>query len=534
MNSEFTLKANLVDINGRKTTATQIKVSNGCIQSIEEIFEVVDTYILPGFIDAHVHIESSLLTPSSFARLAVMHGSVATVSDPHEIANVLGVAGVEYMLDNAAQVSFKFFFGAPSCVPATQFETAGAELNSDEVSTLLQNERIYYLSEMMNYPGVINHDAEVYKKINASHSAGKPIDGHAPGLRGADLEKYLKAGISTDHECFTLEEALEKLALGMKILIREGSAARNFQALHPLLEKHANNLMFCSDDKHPDSLLLGHINDLVVRAISLGYNLYDVLQVACINPVEHYKLPIGLLKTGDSADFIVVKNLEDFEVLQTYIGGDCVFNHGTSRISHTVSTIINNFRTEPIQESEIKHEPKSIQEVIECLEGQLVTDCLLVPKEQLKPSNDYLKLVLVNRYFKARPAVAYIKNFGLKKGAIASTVAHDCHNIIAVGVSDQEITKAINLVIAEKGGLVACDKDESKTLALPIAGLMSDMDAFEVADLYKKLDDYTKTDLGSELNAPFMSLSFMALLVIPHLKLSDKGLFSGDTFSFVN
>ncbi len=534
MSKSFSVKANLVDIERRKIIPSQIQVSNGIIQSIVEIQEAFDNYILPGFIDAHVHIESSLLPPSSFARLAVNHGTVATVSDPHEIANVLGISGVEYMLDNAAQVPFKFFFGAPSCVPATQFETAGAELNSDEVNTLLQDKRIFYLSEMMNYPGVINQDKEVYEKIKGAHAVGKPIDGHAPGLRGMDLEKYINAGISTDHECFTLEEALEKLALGMKILIREGSAARNFEVLHPLLDKHASNLMFCSDDKHPDGLLLGHINDLVVKSINLGYNLFDVLQVACVNPVKHYKLPVGLLKTGDSADFIVVKNLENFEVLQTFIGGDCVFNFGACSISQMTISVINNFQVEPINESEIIHEPKSVQEVIECLEGQLVTGCLLVPREKLVPSNDFLKLVVVNRYSNAKPAIAYIKNFGLERGAIASTVAHDSHNIIAVGISDEEITNAINLVIAEKGGLVASHKDECIILALPIAGLMSDKDAYEVADLYTQLDEYAKTRLGAKLKAPFMSLSFMALLVIPHLKLSDKGLFSGDAFSFVN
>lgn len=534
MSHNYHIKSNLVDIESRRIYPVEMFIENGVIIKIETISETLSTYVLPGFIDAHVHIESSLLTPSSFARLAVKHGTVATVSDPHEIANVLGIAGVNYMLEDGAKVPFKFFFGAPSCVPATFFETAGAVINAQEVNQLMQDERILYLTEMMNYPGVIHGDKEVLQKIAHAQAAGKPIDGHAPGLRGHELDLYIKSGISTDHECYTLDEALEKLQKGMKVIIREGSAARNFDALHPLLESYASQVMFCSDDKHPDGLLLGHINDLVVKSIALGYNLFDVLTVACINPVKHYKLPVGLLKVGDAADFIVVNNLDTFEVLQTYIAGHCVYNQGQLNISHIVSETPNNFEATPLKVSELEHAPKEIQEVIECYDGQLVTRSLLVKREDLLPSNDCLKLVVINRYQKAKPAIAYIKNFGLEMGAIASSVAHDSHNIIALGVNDEEIVGAINLVIGAKGGLAACHQNLSYILPLPVAGLMSNDDAFEVSKKYTELDAFSKSTLKAKLKAPFMSLSFMALLVIPHLKLSDKGLFSGDTFSFVN
>jgi adenine deaminase len=534
MNEKFSIKSNLIDLENRNIRPVKISISNGNIESIETLNETLETYVLPGFIDAHVHIESSLLPPSSFARLAIKHGTIATVSDPHEIANVLGVIGVNYMLEDAAKVPFKFFFGAPSCVPATFFETAGAVINAQEVNQLLQDERILYLTEMMNYPGVIYREEEVLQKIAYAQAAGKPIDGHAPGLRGHDLDLYIKAGISTDHECFTLDETLEKLQKGMKVIIREGSAARNFDTLHPLLGKYISQLMFCSDDKHPDSLLLGHINELVVKSIALGYNLFDVLTVACVNPVKHYKLPVGLLRVGDPADFIIVNQLERFEVLETYVNGLCVYNGEANKIPHASPTIINNFRVEPIPVSDLLHTPKEIQEVIECLDGQLVTGSLKVPAAEILPSNDYLKIVVVNRYETAKPAIAYIKNFGLTQGAIASSVAHDSHNIIAVGVNDKAICQAINLIIQSKGGLSACNDSQELILPLPIAGLMSNEDAYDVADRYTKIDNFSKQILGASLKAPFMSLSFMALLVIPHLKLSDKGLFSGDTFSFVN
>jgi adenine deaminase len=527
------ISGQFIDILGRRIFPARVEVLDGKIASITEVAEAPQHYILPGFVDAHVHIESSLLAPSEFARMALTHGTVATISDPHEIANVLGVAGVHFMIENGKKVPFYFHFGGPSCVPATAFETAGAALDAKEVDELLQHPDIYYLSEMMNFPGVLYDDAEVMQKIQAAHRLGKPVDGHAPGLTGAALQKYVHAGISTDHECFTLHEAEEKLALGMKILIREGSAARNFDTLIPLLPKHFGQLMFCSDDKHPDSLLLGHINQLVARALQLGNDLFEVLQVACINPLQHYGMRHGSLRVGDSADFIVVENFTEVKVLQTYIVGNLVAQDGKCHFAGVPINCLNQFIAQPISVGDIAFSPAALEPVIVCLEGQLITNREEVPAADCHAGNDCLKLVVLNRYTSEAPAIAFIKNFGLKEGAIAGSVAHDSHNIIAVGTTDADLCKAINLVIAHKGALVACNEKEQKVLPLPLAGLMSDKEAWQVAEAYTELDDFSKNILGSTLQAPFMSLSFMALLVIPHLKLSNRGLFDGDSFSFV-
>jgi adenine deaminase len=527
------IEAHLVDIPKRSIYPVAISFEQGVIQSIAPIASAPELYVMPGFVDAHVHIESSLLVPTEFARIALVHGTVATISDPHEIANVLGIKGVEFMIENGNQSPLYFNFGAPSCVPATIFETAGAALSPEEVGELMQREEVLYLSEMMNYPGVLYDDAEVLQKIKYAHAQNKPVDGHAPGLRGDALKKYIAAGISTDHECFTLEEALEKISLGMKILIREGSAARNFDALIPLMKDYAASLMFCSDDKHPDSLELGHINQLVARAVALGYNLFDVLQVACLNPVEHYHMKHGQLRVGDAADFIVLNNLSTFEVKATYIHGNCVAQEGICLVKSVPVQTPNSFVAKSLLVEQLRFEPSNMEPVIVCEDGQLVTGKEMVPKELLLPENDYLKLVVYNRYQEAKPAIAYIKNFGIKGGAIAGSVAHDSHNILAVGSSDEHLVKAIEQVIKHQGALSACNENTAKVLPLPVAGLMSNGEAWQVAEAYKDLDRFAKVELGSGLRAPFMSLSFMALLVIPHLKLSDKGLFSGDTFDFV-
>lgn len=528
----FSIKANLIDIPNRTIYGVEMNVVKGIIEGITPTNEKYKQYILPGFIDAHVHIESSLLVPSEFARMAVLHGTVGTVSDPHEIANVVGLKGVDFMIQNGNQVPFHFFFGAPSCVPATVFETAGAALMSAEVDSLLARNDIWYLSEMMNFPGVWNADEEVMKKITSAQKYNKPIDGHAPGLRDDLMKNYFDAGISTDHECYSYEEGLDKIKYGVKVLIREGSAARNFDALIPLMKEYSNQLMFCSDDKHPDSLLAGHINTLVARSVALGYNLYDVLNVACIHPVKHYKLPVGLVRKGDVADFIVTDDLVGFKIKQTYIKGQLVADAGTSLIERTSVTPINFFECAPKSLEDFAHQPVPMQPVIECLDGELVTRKKVIIASECIPENDVLKLVVVNRYQQAPVAIGYIQNMGLKHGAIASSVAHDSHNIIAVGVDDESICKAVNLIIKQQGGLCAVTSAVEKILPLPVAGLMSASDAWEVSKLYTELDMMSK-QMGSTLRAPFMSLSFMALLVIPHLKLSDKGLFDGDSFSYV-
>jgi adenine deaminase len=542
------IESQLIDIKNRAIYPAKITIKAGKIHAIKRLKTTESTtYILPGFVDAHVHIESSMLTPTEFAKQAVVHGTVATVSDPHEIANVLGKAGVWYMVESGQRSPFKFHFGAPSCVPATDFETAGAVISPDDVAELLASDDIYYLAEMMNYPGVLFNDPSVLAKLEAAKRAGKPIDGHAPGLMGDDALKYISHGISTDHECYKLEEAAHKLKNGMKVLIREGSAAKNFDTLEPLMTFWFDKMMFCSDDKHPDDLMIGHINLLVKRALAKGNDLFNVLQMACLNPVNHYNLPVGTLQMGDNADFIEVNNLTDFTVLKTFINGTLVAENGQSLIKTKREKIVNNFNCALKQPSdfELILNKKAVN-VIEVLDGQLITNkikgAIKLDKHQkatpsvgtsrsLREKKDILKIVVVNRYANTPPAVAFIKGFGLKKGALGSTVAHDSHNIIAVGVTDKAICKVVNALIKKKGGLAAFDGQTTAILPLPIAGLMSPDSCEVVAKQYESLVGMTK-QMGSTLGSPFMSLSFMALLVIPSLKLSDKGLFDGSTFQF--
>jgi len=569
MSKIFSVIGNLVDVWKQEIYPAEVIVEGKKIVAINPISNADNSslpYILPGFIDSHVHVESSMLIPSEFARLAVVHGTVGTISDPHEIANVNGMEGVEFMIENGKKVNFKFNFGAPSCVPATIFETAGATVDSADIEALMSRPEILYLSEMMNFPGVLFKDEEVMKKIAIAHKYNKPVDGHAPGLRGEQAREYIEAlngkyspippsggGGATDHECFTAEEALDKLKYGMKILIREGSAAKNFEALIGLLDEHYKMMMFCSDDKHPDSLAVGHINQLCARAVAKGIDIFKILQVACVNPVLHYKMEVGLLRVGDDADFIVAKDLKDFQINQTYINGKLMAENGKTFIQSVNTEPINNFSCNLVAEADLKilttEYPKNdagLYPVMEALDGQLITNklyCALPVKDNELMSditNDYLKMIVVNRYHPAPVAKCFIKNFGLKKGALASSVAHDSHNILAVGVDDASIARAINLVIKERGGISVVSSSSPSfggvgeaVLGLPVAGLMSAEDGYKVAADYTAIDKLTKEELGSTLGSPFMTLSFMALLVIPHLKLSDKGLFDGDSFQFV-
>ncbi|MCH6198114.1 adenine deaminase [Aquiflexum sp. LQ15W] len=536
----FHVLGQLVDISNREIFSAKISVEKGKIVSILKVVEDKTLpFLLPGFIDAHVHIESSMLVPSEFARLAVPHGTVATVSDPHEIANVCGMEGINYMIDNGKQVPFKFYFGAPSCVPATTFETAGAEISVRDIHDLLERKEISYLAEMMNWPGTVHRDPFVMGKIALAKKYGKPVDGHAPGLRGEIAAQYASAGITTDHECFTLEEALDKVKLGMKISIREGSAAKNFDALIDIIDDYPEMVMFCSDDKHPDNLAISHINELVVRAVAKGKNVFDVLKAACITPVQHYSMDVGQMQIGDPADFIVVKDLRDFKVLQTYIDGKLVAEDGKTLIQRNQNSIINNFNTgiKKIADFQLLAKGNKVR-VISALDGQLITPEIqgeiLIENglAESNPQSDILKLTVVNRYQEAMPAIAFIKNFGLKSGAIASSVGHDSHNIIAVGIDDASICRAVNLLIQEKGGISVVNGTEEMVLALPVGGIMSPNDGYEVAKAYTNIDKMAK-DMCSSLKSPFMTLSFMALLVIPDLKLSDKGLFDGQRFEFV-
>jgi adenine deaminase len=552
--ASLNITGNIVDLFSQTVFYGSITVENGKIATVQQLDpsqKPGESFLLPGFIDSHVHIESSMLVPSEFAKLAVVHGTVATVSDPHEIANVCGMAGVEFMIENGKTVPFKFNFGAPSCVPATTFETSGAVLNAADVKALLQKDEIKYLSEMMNFPGVLHADEEVMKKINSAKELGKPIDGHAPGLRGEDAKKYIEAGISTDHECFTKEEALDKLKYGMKIIIREGSAAKNFEALYSLIDEYPGQILLCSDDKHPDSLVEGHINQLCARAVANGMDVFNVLKAACVTPVLHYKLDVGLLRVGDAADFIVVNDLKEFKAQKTFINGDLVAEDGKSFIESKQSAIINNFNCDakPVAEFEFHlnrfgmADEENIEQVyvVEAMDGQLITNKLIEPITSFKVENDLIQtntekdllyMIVVNRYSNAPVAKSFVKNFGLKKGAIASSVAHDSHNIIAVGVDADSLCSAVNLIISAKGGVSVVNEKEEYVLPLPIAGLMSADDGYKVAEAYSNIDAAAKA-LGSTLAAPFMTLSFMGLLVIPHLKLSDMGLFDGDSFRLV-
>lgn len=525
------ISANIVDvINGRIFPGT-VYWRDKKIERIESENRQFDTYLTPGFVDAHVHIESSMLVPSEFSRLASVHGTVATVSDPHEIANVLGAEGIKYMMTESAFGKVKIHFGAPSCVPATNFETAGAALDVAEVEQLLKNPHIKYLSEVMNFPGVINGDADMLGKIAAAKQLHKHIDGHAPGLRGEQARKYFAAGIETDHECYTIEEAREKLSLDVKILIREGSAARNFDALWPLLNERLDACMFCTDDMHPDLLETGHINRLVARAVANGIDPMNAMRCACVNPVLHYGLEVGLLRPSDPADFIELADLKSFNVINCWIDGTLVAGHGkTFARKPPRLKPINRFDAseKSLADFAVDTTGKKIR-IIDAIDGQLVT------RSSIGSANDpdVLKFAVVERYGGNKMAVAFIRGFGLKRGAIASSVAHDCHNIVAVGTSDEQLCRAVNAVIRHRGGLAVVDDELEHVLPLPVAGIMSDDDGYAVARRYSELDRLAK-NLGSPLRAPFMTLSFMALLVIPSLKLSDQGLFDGEKFQFVD
>lgn len=530
------VRANLVDIAARRVFAAEIGWSAGVIGRIDELGAANPAWpcLMPGFIDAHVHIESSLLPPAEFARLAVRHGTVASVSDPHEIANVLGIDGVRWMLANAAQTPFHVLFGAPSCVPATAFETAGARLGVADVETLLATPGIGYLSEVMNFPGVLAGDPGLLAMIAAARRRGLPVDGHAPGLSGEAAAAYAAAGIGTDHECATLAEAEDKLRAGMAILIREGSAARNFETLHPLISRYPGRIMLCTDDCHPDDLARGHIDRLVARAIAHGHDLFAVLEAACLTPQRHYGLALGQLRVGDPFNAALVDNLRDFTVRATWLAGELAAENGQSCLPPVPCQPINRFAARAVRPEELCVAPSDadFSRVIAAEDGQLLTRELRLPLHGPSVADDVLLIAVVNRYTPTAPAVALVRGFGLQAGALASSVAHDSHNVIGVGCDAASLATALNAVIAVQGGLALVDGDgQVDCLPLPIAGLMSDLAGDTVASRYAALSDGVRHRLGSPLRAPYMTLSFMALLVIPELKLSDRGLFDGRAFT---
>jgi len=534
------VSGNIVDVLSRKIFPGTLEVQDGKILRISHHKGSHDCFIIPGFVDAHIHVESSMLVPSEFARIAVTHGTVATVSDPHEIANVLGSDGVRFMVKNGLQTPFKFFFGVPSCVPASPFETSGATIGPAAVEELILHDGMTFLGEVMNVPGVLTGDPGTMKKIEIARRLGNRVDGHAPGLRGDNLLNYVRAGMSTDHETGNREEGREKLSLGMKLIIREGSAARNMDGLAPLIREYPDLCMFCSDDKHPHDLVAGHMNDMVTKAIRSGIDALTALRCACLNPVQHYGLPVGLLQEGDPADFLVVDNLEDFKVVETYIDGTVVAQGGTSLLPHISVETINNFsaRTKSVSDFIVRADGDGMR-VIEAIDGELITGHSIVsPKIDngsviSDTSEDILKIAVVNRYTDIPPAVGFIRRIGIKRGAIASSVAHDSHNIIAVGVDDASLCRAVNMIVEHRGGIALVDSSNEAILPLPVAGIMSNDDGWSVARRYAEMDRLAK-NLGSPLHSPFMTLSFMALSVIPRLKLTDRGLFDGEQFAFVN
>jgi len=529
----------LVDIHSREIYPACISIKDGKIENIEKSNSAPNVFIMPGLIDSHIHIESSMVTPGAFALAAVKHGTCGVVSDPHEIANVLGKKGVEFMINDAKKVPLNFFFGAPSCVPATIFESNGANLDHKEVKKLLRMHEIKYLSEMMNFPGVIHDDTEVMKKLNYAKELSKPIDGHAPGLTGKSLQKYIEAGISTDHECSSLKEAREKISLGMKVLIREGSAAKNLNSLKALFNTNPDMVMLCSDDLHPEMLQNGHINKLIARLISEGFNEFDVIRSATINPSEHYSLEAGLLRPGDSADFILVDSLGKMNVLETWIRGEKVFSNGKVLFKYREGRPINKFNCSKVNESDIKVKNKySDIRIIVAEEGELVTAEIHGSSggsEYVTPDigSDVLKIVVKDRYKDFPPSVGFIKGFGLKQGAYASSIAHDSHNIISVGTNDHDIVNSINEIIRMKGGLSVTSGKTIESLQLNIGGIMTTRSVDEIAHDYDKLNQLVNS-FGSKMKAPFMTLSFMALLVIPDLKIGDQGLFDVKKFEQVS
>lgn len=533
-----TIRGNLVDIINRKTYGAIITLNDGRISHIQKTGSVECQYILPGFIDAHVHIESSMCTPANFGAIACKHGTIGIVADPHEIANVLGVEGIDFMINNTKGLPFYYWIGVPSCVPATSFESSGATINAATTQKLLQRDDLHFLAEMMNYPGVIGNNAEVMNKIKSAQEAGKPVDGHFPNGKGEALADYIQKGITTDHECATIEEGRERCVLGMYVQIREGSAAKNFNALHPLLKEFPEKVMFCSDDIHPNTLMKRHINELVKRALALGYDLYNILRAASYNQAKHYGIPAGFLQEGDPADFIITDNLTSLNIKGTYVKGECIYNDSVILFPKKEITLINKFYAQPVsvKDMEVKSQSDKIR-VIVCSDGNLDTsEEILAPTTQeglaiSDTSQDLIKIVVINRYQQAPPSIGFIKGTGLKRGAVAQSIMHDSHNIIALGCTDKELAAAINEVIEQKGGICVINGTETNLLPLPIAGLLSPLPLDEIDTRYSIIENKMH-ELGSKLSSLQMTLSFMGLLVIPSLKLGDKGLFNGDTFSF--
>lgn len=538
MKREKIIEGVIVRPQSREKFGARIVVAGQHIKSIVKDSTIKAPFILPGFIDSHVHIESSMLIPSRFAEMAVKHGTVAVVTDPHEVANVAGVEGIRFMVEDSKTVPLKFFFGVPSCVPATPLEKSGATIDHQQVYELLSEPDFHFLAEMMNFPGVINNDRDVVMKLDAAKKFKKPVDGHAPGFTGEDLKKYVAAGISTDHECSSIDEALERINFGQIIQIREGSAARNFSSLAPLIAQHPESLMFCTDDSHPDFLELGHINKIVARAVAKGYDLFDVLNIATQIPQKHYGFSLGKLEVNDLADFIIVDNLQDFNVLQTYIDGSSVYRN--KNITFNLQDVPKpnyQFRTATPSIDDLRVVVQgNTMNVIEVFPDELITNWVKYPVSQncgqeinSMLNEDIIKIVLLNRYENTVPVVGFIKGFNLKSGAIAASIAHDSHHILAIGANDESLVSTLKWIVSHRGGICFAENSVVDGIPLPYFGLMTDSNGQDVSTTYKKLNA-SISKAGSKLNAPFMTASFMALTVIPFLKINHNGLFDVNKF----
>ncbi|MBI5896220.1 MAG: adenine deaminase [Desulfobacterales bacterium] len=544
-------KARLVNVFLGAVVETDIAISDGFIVGFGayDALTTVDLgrrYVAPGFIDAHVHIESALVGPAEFARAVLPRGTTAVVADPHEIANVLGTAGIDYMLAASEASPLRFYFTLPSCVPATDMESAGARLTEEKLRPYLGHSRIVGLAEMMNFPGVIHADAEVLAKIASMQAAGKPVDGHAPGLSGHALHAYLSAGIASDHECTSALEAEEKLAAGMRIMVREGTGARNLDDLLPVITpRTARRMMWCSDDRHPrDLMAAGHIDQMVRRAVRGGVDPITAIQMATLNPAEYFRLDdLGAVAPGRRADLVVLDDLNDPVVRQVYSGGRLVAAENRWVDAGAVARPPAAPAAMKVQldriDFKVTAQGRRVR-VIETVPRQIVTrgtvsDARIVDGLAVAdPARDLLKIAVVERHHDSgRTGIGFIRGFGLTRGALAATVAHDSHNIVVVGTSDGDMHAAVAALVAMGGGLVAVDAGQvAAQLALPIAGLMSDQPMTAVCAALDQLLAAARR-MGSTLHDPFMTLSFMALPVIPALKLTDMGLVDVAAFKIV-
>jgi len=546
----------IVNVFTREVAAGNVAVQGGVIAGVGEAYtegleeiDVAGKVLIPGLIDAHIHIESTLLLPAELARAVVPHGTTAVIADPHEIANVLGVAGVEFMFAAAAGLPLDYFFTVPSCVPSTAMETAGGEIGAAQVAELLRHPRVMGLAEMMNYPGVLAAAEPVLGKIATARAGGLILDGHAPRLGGTDLQAYIGSGISTDHECVSAAEALEKVRLGMKVIIRQGSAAKNLEALLPVVAQAGSSMfMLGSDDREVSDLLeKGHMDDILRDAVAGGCDPLAAVQMASLNTALHYRLPRrGALAPGYRADIVAVDDLEQFNVALVVKDGRVVSRDGvlTVEIDAPLSggAVRCSIRlARPAGPGDFAFPATAAERVpvIGVIPGQIVTEKLFLEPTRSQtgaiiadPERDLLKLAVLERHRRSgRIGLGLVKGLGLREGAVASSVAHDSHNLIVAGVEEEAMARAVNTLVEMEGGFVVVDRGGAvrASLPLPVAGLMPTAPAEHVAAALQELDAAARAQ-GARPEHLFQTLSFLALPVIPHLKLTDYGLVDVDSF----